>query len=115
MKRTTPEGHVKASILHYLQVKKIFAIRMNSGYIPLEGKNGRRMINLHEPGTADILAIIPEPYDCPQLLFMPTWIEAKAPNGKQSDLQKQFQEKVEAEGHVYILAFGIEDLEKAGL
>jgi hypothetical protein len=108
--RKTPEGYVLASVMEYLAVKKIFALRMNSGAI--QDKRGIP-VRMHKPGTADVLAL---PYDCdPWKSWRPHWIECKAPNGKQSELQKQFQEEVEAEGHVYVLAYGIEDLEEAGL
>jgi hypothetical protein len=111
-RKRTPESYVLEAILEYLAVKHIFALRMNSGSIRMEGQNGRtRYFKGHEPGTADVLALpVAE-----QGLHWPTWIEAKADNGKQSDLQKEFQQRVEAEGHRYILARGIDDLELAGL
>jgi hypothetical protein len=112
----TPEGYVLEAIMQYLAVKKIFCMRMNSGAIP--DKRGIP-VRMHEPGTADVLVF--QPLDTrPGLLFAkgevrPVWIEAKAQNGTQSELQKLFQKRVEEEGHVYILARGIEDLEAAGL
>jgi VRR-NUC domain len=107
-KRMTPEGYVLDAVLQYLAIKGVFAMRMNSGAIRLEAQNGRtRYFKGHEAGTADVLA-----FNRDGELFVPTWIECKAPNGKQSDLQRQFQEKVEAEGHVYVLAFGVDDVER---
>jgi hypothetical protein len=44
---------------------------------------------------------------------LPVWIECKDSKGKQSDLQKSFQAQVEAEGHKYIVARSIEDVEAA--
>jgi len=44
---------------------------------------------------------------------VPLWIECKAAKGKQSELQKSFQEQVEREGHRYIVARSIEDVEQA--
>jgi hypothetical protein len=41
------------------------------------------------------------------------WIEVKSATGKQSELQKSFQAQVEAEGHRYIVARSIEDVEAA--
>lgn len=108
--RKTPEGYVLASVLEYLAVKKIFAMRMNSGAI--QDKRGIP-VRMHKPGTADVLAFDREAFR--DKSFRPVWIECKAPNGKQSDSQKKFQGKVEAEGHKYILAFSIDDLEAAGL
>jgi hypothetical protein len=111
-RRRTPESYVLEAILEYLAVKHIFSLRMNSGAIRMESQNGRtRYFKGHEPGTADVLALpIAE-----QGLHWPTWIEAKAENGKQSESQRDFQKRVEAEGHRYILARGIDDLQKAGL
>jgi hypothetical protein len=112
VKRKTPEGYVLDAVLQYLAAKRIFAMRMNSGAIRMEGQNGRtRYFKGHEPGTADVLAF--EPWN--GNLFRPHWIECKADQGRQSELQKAFQQKVEAEGHVYTLAYGIDDLERAGL
>lgn len=119
-RRPTPEGYVLGGLMDYLAARRIFALRMNSGAIRLPSQNGRtRVFRGHEAGTADILAF--QPLDTrPGLLFAkgevrPVWIEAKAPNGIQSELQKSFQKKVEDEGHIYILARGIEDLKDAGL
>jgi hypothetical protein len=41
------------------------------------------------------------------------WIECKAPKGKQSDLQKSFQEQVESHGHKYLLAYSLSDVIEA--
>jgi hypothetical protein len=109
----TPESLVLEAILEYLAVKHIFALRMNSGSIRMEAQNGRtRYFKGHEAGTADVLALV---YNGVGEGCLPHWIEAKAENGKQSELQREFQQRVEAEGHRYILARGIEDLELAGL
>jgi hypothetical protein len=107
--RKTPEGYVLASVLDYLAAKRIFAMRMNSGAI--QDKRGIP-VRMHEPGTADVLAIESGPEFENQMVY---WIECKAPNGRQSLLQKEFEARVRAEGHSYILAFSIDDLRNAGL
>lgn len=117
MAKKTPEGYVLSAVLDYLAVQGIFAMRMNSGAI--QDKRGIP-VRMHASGTADVLAL---PSDGTwwragkndAQITAACWIECKAPKGKQSDLQKEFQERVEAEGHVYILAHGIDDLIKAGL
>jgi hypothetical protein len=84
----------------------------------MEGQNGRtRYFKGHEAGTADVLAIAGGFLECVKPFSHKTvyWIECKADQGRQSELQKAFQQKVEAEGHIYILARGIDDLERAGL
>lgn len=37
-------------------------------------------------------------------------IEVKAPKGKQSDHQKEFQKNLEAAGAKYVLAYSLEDV-----
>jgi len=109
--RKTPESYVLASIREYLAVKRIRTIRMQAGAV--QDRRGIP-VRMHSPGTADLLAFVPY-WEGSNDAYIPTWIEAKAPNGKQSTLQKEFQESVEADGHRYILAYGIDDLVAAGL
>jgi len=110
MKRA-PEGHLQRLVLDWLAAKHIFALRMNSG--TLRDRTGRP-VTFGIPGQADILAF---PH-CWHIKYgyandhvMPVWIELKAPRGKQSDLQKSFQAKVEAEGHRYLLIKSLDELE----
>lgn len=64
---------------------------------------------------ADILAFPIQPHcghrDC-QRLGTPwlLWLEVKTATGKQSELQKSFQAKVESEGHVYAVVRSIDDV-----
>lgn len=109
----TPEGQVKAAIMEYLAVRHILAFRMQTGSIAGEYKGKTRLVSFGVPGMADILAFGTEQgcdgYDH----VLPIWIECKAPKGKQSELQKSFQAQVEAEGHRYIIARSIDDVEAA--
>lgn len=106
------ESQVLRSILDYLAVNRIYAVRMNSGSIVGERNGNRYRIGMHEAGTADILAFV---YNGAGEGFLPVWIEVKGPKGKQSDLQKSFQARVTAEGMRYILAYSIDDLIKEGI
>jgi hypothetical protein len=113
--RKTPESYVLNACRDYLWAKLIWNIRMNSGAV--QDKRGIP-VRMHAPGTADILAFVNKMAYSDTVMWryiVPTWIECKAPNGKQSELQKEFQREVECMGHVYILAYGIDDLQKAGL
>lgn len=107
--KKTPEGYVLNVVMDYLAAKRIFAMRMNSGAL-LDSRG--IPVQMHLPGTADVLAIrrggVP-------FLHEVCWIECKAAKGKQSELQKSFQRQVEELGHTYILCYGIDDLENAGL
>jgi hypothetical protein len=111
---STPEGAVLKAILGYLAARHILAYRMNTLAMPTA--DGKRFIKAGVPGMADILAFpnYIEPVARKGFQFtVPTWIEVKSATGKQSDLQKSFQAQVEAEGHKYILARSIEDVEAA--
>jgi hypothetical protein len=90
---------------------------MNSGSLV---NAAGRPVTFGLPGMADILAFPHNPvvlwkgispYETIVDRFMPTWIELKAPKGKQSELQKSFQEKVESEGHRYLLIRSLDELE----
>jgi hypothetical protein len=104
--------------MEYLAARHIFAVRMNSGTRIGEYKGKKWAIHMHAPGTADILAFPREQISCmncgkwnryPVLL----WIEVKTATGKQSELQKSFQNQVEAAGHRYSVVRSIEDVETA--
>ncbi len=106
--RVTPEGALLRLVLDWLQAKRIFAIRCNSG--TLINPSGRP-VTFGVPGMADILAfpqfsVIPPDY----MHIVPVWIELKAPKGKQSELQKSFQAKVESEGHKYAVCRTLQDV-----
>ncbi len=103
------ESQIQRSITDYLAARRIMAFRMNSGVAKMDG----RFVRFGVPGMADILAFrkvdgYPEEGGGSINVL---WIECKAPKGLQSQLQRSFQQQVEAEGHVYILARSIEDVE----
>lgn len=110
-RKATPEGQILRSILDYLAVRKVWAMRMNTGSIVSTYKGKTRMMKFGRPGCADILAM-PRTVvgEIGALDPRPVWIEVKAPKGVQSDLQKDFQAEVEAEGHRYIVARSIDDV-----
>ena len=95
----TPEGYVQGAIMDWLAAKHILAFRMNTGTAKIEN----RFIRFGTPGMADILAFAKD--------GTVTWIECKAAKGKQSEVQKSFQRQVEENGHSYILAYSINDVE----
>jgi hypothetical protein len=99
------EKHVQKAILDYLAAKRVLAFRMNSGM--LRNPAGRP-VTFGVPGMADVLAFINWQY-----AIQPLWIECKAPRGKQTEIQKSFQEQVEAHGHKYLIARQLEDVMEA--
>ncbi len=118
-RKQTPEGALQRLVMDWLAARHIFALRMNSGV--LKGASGRP-VTFGVPGCADILAFKPKDITTEEAygfltrfrtfhLFMPVWIELKAPKGKQSELQKSFQAKVESEGHRYLVIRDLSELE----
>jgi len=98
----TPEGCVLKAIQDLLAAERIFYGRLNTSA-------PRRIKGVYVPaphgfglGTADILAFPP-----PYIL----WIEAKATKNVQSELQKEFQRRVEKiPAHYYLLARSSDDV-----
>jgi hypothetical protein len=104
-----PEQQIQRAILDYLAVKKIWHMRLNTGAVVLESKGRTRMVRYGRPGCADILVSPIARYSgFPCFL----WLEVKAPTGKQSDKQKEFEKEVLDEGHDYFVVRSIDDVEK---
>src|ERR1035437_10025611 len=80
-----------------------YAIRMNSGKICM----GKRWIQLHEAGTADILFFPLNIHTMSVCCPIPVWIETKLGKYGQTTDQKLFQLKVEVLGHKYIMVRSI--------
>lgn len=100
--KSTPEGAVLRSVLDFCAVNRILAFRMNTGAMRSEYNGKARFMRFGTPGMADVLAF---PYR--KVL----WIECKAQSGRQSDLQKTFEQQVTGEGHHYIVARSTGDVE----
>jgi hypothetical protein len=99
------ESDVLPSILAYLNAKRIFAYRTNSGAM----KRGERYIKFNGvKGCADITGVLPMPCGCGVALF----IETKSSTGRQTKEQKDFQSEVERDHAIYILARSIDDVER---
>jgi hypothetical protein len=110
----TPESAIKKAILDYLTARHIFALRMQSGVSFAEYKGKKRAIRYGVAGMSDILAFPKRCFwPCTMPLSSQLWIEVKTATGKQSELQKSFQKQVEEQGHRYIVARCIEDVEAA--
>lgn len=109
-RKQTPEGQLQRLVLDWLAAKHIFSLRMNSGTLI---NPAGRPVTFGVPGCADILAFPHETIDPIRQYdsIVPTWIELKAPKGKQSELQASFQKRVEEEGHRYLLIRDLGELE----
>ena len=90
-KKKTPENQVVRDCLKLLHMQGIFAWRNNTGAVSI----GTRFVRYGHTGSSDIIGLMP----CGQFLA----VECKAPGGKQSSVQKIFQQKIEANGGRYLL------------
>ena len=105
----TPEGFIQDLILDWLAAKHILAFRMNTGALKID----KRYVKFGVKGMADILAFPRYRWELQWEYTVPLWIEVKSEKGKQSAEQKSFQEQVEADGHHYVVARSVEDVEAA--
>lgn len=105
--RATPEGDVKTAVLDLLAAERVFVLRVNSGDLLLTAPNGsKRLVKLAPKGTADILAIVPDPRGA----FMPLWVETKSSKGGMTLDQEWFRDDVIERGHSWILARSSDDV-----
>lgn len=121
--RNLKESEIQRVILHLLAAEHVFALRINTSSQVLTDGNGRRRFLKSHSGGAGVADIVAFPRflekltnnsgsitRCVSLLVTPTWIEVKSATGKQTPEQKSFQEKVESEGHAYLLARSVDDV-----
>ncbi len=107
--KVKPEQAVQRAITDLLTVERVWWRRMQSGMLPGFAQGGkRRPIRVGTPGMADILCTPRVAVSKGQLVIL--WVEAKSPVGKQSNVQREFQVEVEAEGHFYLLARSSDDV-----
>src|ERR1700721_165734 len=92
------ESDVQRQILDYLTLRGIFHYRNNSGAFVDSQKHFYRFGAL---GSPDIICVINGQY---------VGIEVKAPKGKQSEHQKEFQKQLEAAGGRYLLVYSLDDV-----
>lgn len=99
------EKEIENSILHYLQLKKIFAWKNDTTGIYSEKRGAfiKRHSKFHMTGQSDILGIFNG-----QMLA----IEVKRKGNKPTPNQVEFLEKVNEQGGIGFVAYGIEDVEK---
>lgn len=99
--KSQPENKVIQACFQVLKRHGIFAWRNNTGCAWV----GDRPLRYGLPGSADILGLLPNGR------FLA--VECKSAKGKQSSLQKTFEENITRNNGVYVLAYSAEDLEEA--
>lgn len=113
------ESEIQRACLDYLAARHVFAIRMNTGAMSGQHNGRNWFLKFGLPGMADVLAFTPHSTPIAHgtniSMQVVVWIEVKNERGKQSALQKSFQQRVEAEGHRYLLVRSVQDLIDAGI
>lgn len=98
------EKKVLKACLYWLYVYNILHRRQNTGAFEAKDRYGKpRWIQYGEVGSGDIVGCIKGKY---------FEIECKATGGKQTEAQIKHQQKVEAAGGTYIVAYSTDDLHK---
>jgi hypothetical protein len=92
------EAPIQRAILDYLTLKRIFHYRNNSGGFKDSNNHFYRFGAL---GSLDFVCVVDGQF---------IGIEVKAPKGKQSEHQKDFQTRLEAAGGPYLLARSLDDV-----
>jgi hypothetical protein len=104
------EIQIQSAILDYLILKKRFVVRLNN--IPPVQNVGGKMVFRRMPkgsvlGLPDIMVLTDGGYA--------VFLEIKAPKGKQSENQKQFQRRCEEVGCEYYVIRSLEEVIEIGL
>jgi len=97
------EKEIVNSCIRYLVLNGYQVIRNNTGAFAVKGQNGkRRFIRFGFPGSADIIACSPSGR------FVA--VECKTRNGRLSDKQRDFLERIRSNGGIAIVARSLDDL-----
>jgi len=102
---STSEAAVLRACLDYLRIRGHFVFRVNVGAFKTE--NGGYVRSTDIPGVSDIIGVTKDGRGLA--------VECKREKGKQRPMQKAFEMNWTRCGGLYILARGIDDLEKEGL
>lgn len=105
-RKRTPESGVLRACLDLLAAERIWVERRNTGAF----KDGKRFVRFGRPGTPDIQALMKAHYCSNGQFHRVIWIECKAPNGRQTRAQMEFQREAEADGHKYLLIRDVAEL-----
>ena len=98
----TPEGRIKADVLRYLERRGFFAWNNPSGAVRIAPD---RWVHFGHKGSADILGYLPDGR------FLA--VEVKAPQGRLSQEQSAFLEKVRGFGGMALVVRSFRELDAA--
>lgn len=110
------ESDIKATLEDWLTIQQnrdlLWWCRVNSGSLLVSGRGDRKYrVRLAPEGTADIL-VIRRTKARGKTVPRVTWIETKAPGGRQTEIQREFQRLIEGYGCEYIVISNLSDLDQ---
>jgi len=97
------ERDTQKAILQFLALKKLWAIRLNTGAAMYQTGGKTRFVRFGSPGLADIAVFTKGGVGV-------IWVEVKSKTGKLSEAQREFKKQAEEHGHFYIVARDVSDL-----
>lgn len=100
------EANIQKTILEYLEYKRIFHWRQNSGAMPIQAVGGRRFVRFGKVGAPDIFVLKGGVLH---------GLEVKTNIGKQNENQKQYQTDFTLAGGKYFVVRCLDDVIKIGL
>jgi hypothetical protein len=108
------ERDVQKLILDYLKWHRIFHWRQNVGSMAGKYKGKDWFVRFGYRGMPDIflMRLVANVWNVNHAVPQIIGIEVKAPNGEQSQMQREFQTEFEKAGGIYILARSLEDVTK---
>ncbi len=95
------EADTQKTIMTYLQYRKVFAWRQNSGAMPIGEGRSRRFVTFGAVGAPDIFVIKNGAI---------YGLEVKSAIGRQNDNQKAFQKGFEGAGGKYYIVRSLDDV-----
>lgn len=116
MKLKASEHQIQTMLMHYLQAKGWYVMRLNSGKFAVGEGSNRRFINGQEAGTPDLMAFKDIEYKCGHDTHVQTdlvFVEVKTPqNPKPTDIQERKMHELEEHGARCIVAHSLEELQE---
>tara|TARA_Y100000034_G_scaffold136041_1_gene210447 strand:- start:2673 stop:3044 length:372 start_codon:yes stop_codon:yes gene_type:complete len=99
------ESSIQKAVLDWLKYNKLLAVRLNNIPVPIKG-GGFRPVSMKGLPDAHV--------DFPFLgIPLSVWVEFKTANGKLSDHQKYFRDRVEEYDGFYFVVRSIDEMEEA--
>lgn len=106
------EHELQNSIIQYLELKKFYVMRLNSGVIPSFYKGKQRMIRLSKKGTPDLMAFSKKQNAMSIWNLKLIFIELKVPGKNAEPEQIEMMKELERFGAKCVVIHSITELQE---